>query len=216
MELADGSCEYERYELWELDFSIYIRQKVKNMSTDELDKMLRYINRSYGEVLGRNWKGLELKYGPIKSYLKVREENYFSVSGDIIILNMDSWDGVRNYDDIDRENDFFYPDNLLDREKRTFQIPDDYEVLHMPEDVELDIGFFNFSRKFTTNENNQIVVMQEDRLKRATVPAEEAERVQKFFKGLFRASDQRIIFQKRKSFLDELKEFLSRMLVRVF
>ena len=211
---SDGSCECEFMNLWTLDFSIDTRRSINNMSTEELFKMFSYIDRSHTEVLDRSWDGVGNKYGPIESYLKTREEKYFPVTGDIIILNMDACDVAKNYDNLEREHDFFYPYNSLDVDKNVFKIPEDYEVFYMPDNINLNIEFIDFTREYSINKDKEIVVYEETRLKRATVPAEESEKVFDFYRRLAEGTEQRIILKKRKTIIEEFKDFARRILAR--
>ena len=212
----DGSREFEVENIWNLDVSISMRKKVKNMSKEELIESMISMDQSYTEVLDRDWEGFKDKYGPIKSYLKARDENYFDVSGEIIILYLEAFDGPKNYDELYRETDYFYPYNSLEEEKTTYVIPEDYEVAYLPKDLKLEIDFFSFSREFNVNQKGEIVIHEQDRRKRATVSKERQDELKGFFLDLSEKSEQRIILRKKKSYLEDLQEFLVKTGKRIF
>jgi len=212
----DGSREFEVENIWNLDFSISMRKEIKNMSEEELNKMFISLDQAHTEVLDRDLEGINDKYGPIKSYIKARDEDYFDVSGDIIIMYLEAFNGPKNYDELYRETDYFYPYNSLEEEKMTYVIPEDYEILYLPKDIKLEIDFLSFSRKFEVNQKGEIVVFEQDRRKRATVSKERQDEIKRFFLELSKKSEQRIVLRKKKSYLEDLQEFLVKTFKRIF
>ena len=184
------------------------------MPDEEFDEFLVKLDEKHTEVLERSWDGIEKDYGPVEAYVKSREEGLFQITGDVIILNMKTYDARDNFNDIDRTKDFFYPCNSVTLDVKVFVIPEDYEVLHMPEDIDRNMGFFSYQRKCRMTDAREIEVAQCERLKRAMVPSGEFNKLKDFFNELRDASKQRIILRKRKPIIEEFKEFLARILSR--
>jgi len=211
---SDGSAECETSHLYDLDQSIEMRKMIRNMSDEEFDEFLIKLDGKHTEVLERSWDGIEKDYGPVEAYVKSREEGLFQVTGDVIILNMKTYDVRDNFNDVDRTKDFFYPCNSVTLDVKVFVIPEDYEVLHMPEDINRNADFFSYQRKYQMTDVREIEVVQCERLKRATVPFGEFNKLKDFFSEVRDVSKQRIILRKRKPVIEEFKEFLSRILSR--
>ncbi len=211
---SDGSAECETSHLYDLDYSAKMRKMLRNMSDEEFDEFLIKLDEKHTEVLERSWDGIEKDYGPVEAYVKSREEGLFQVTGDVIILNMRTYDARGHFDDIERKKDFFYPCNSVTLDVKVFVIPEDYEVLHMPEDVDRSMNFFSYKRKYRMTDAREIEVVQCERLKRETVSVGEFNKQKDFFNELRDTSKQRIILRKRKPVIEEFKEFLSRILSR--
>jgi len=83
-------------------------------------------------------------------------------------------------------------------------------------DIKLEIDFLSFSRKFEVNQKGEIVVFEQDRRKRATVSKERQDEIKRFFPELSKKSEQRIVLRKKKSYLEDLQEFLVKTFKRIF
>jgi len=204
-----GPALLEAKSLWDLDVSIKTRKFINSLDEKEKEKAFQIIDSDYEEILERKWDGLEQKYGPINSYIKARMKDGYPITDDMIIIDIAGY--VRNSDFTEkkRKNPVFYPANSLTEDIMTYRIPQGFRISYVPKKLNLDIGFFSFSRQYEKKEN-EIIVTEIMRNKRMERPASDYSKIKTFFNELPQKTNQRIVLKKIKPWWQEIKDIIIR------
>jgi len=205
---SDGSALAETTSLWDLDFSINAREKLKALDNTEKEDFFKDLNASQadgGEVVERRWDNFDNRYGQIKSHLKVRKRDAYLVSDGLIVLDISGYQRDIEFTKDKRENPIFFSNNACDETITTYQIPRGFEVLSMPENIKKDIGFFSVERGYK-REKDKIIIREVAKIKRLEVPKGDYAKVKEFFDKLPRDTYQRIVLKRTKSLWQEIKD----------
>jgi len=194
----DGSAVTEAVSLWKLDFSIEMRNDWQAMNQDDKDELLQILDAraTYGgKMIDRRWENIDSRYGPVKSYYKYEKPKAYPIIDDMIIINSGGYG--RGYDFLkeERKNPIFFPGNALDEESTTYILPEGFKVTHVPEDLDLDIGFFSFKKNYKV-EGNKVIVTEATKYARKEIPVEKYSEVRDFYNKLPQKTDQRIVASK--------------------
>jgi hypothetical protein len=79
----------------------------------------------------------------------------------------------------------------------------------LPNNLELDIGFFGLKREFKVK-GNEIIVTASVRNRRLELPKQEYKRVKVFFDQLPAKTQQRIVLKKIKPLKERIQDFLAK------
>lgn len=191
----DGSALIESKNLWDLDQSINTRQLIDSFDREEMKGFMEALNRAHGEVLDRNWEGLENKYGTITSYLKHKIEDKYIVAGDIIIVEIQKYGKRSEFMQEERKNPVFYSVNSLNVIEETYKVPEGYKIYHLPQDLDLDCGIFQVQRTYRAK-GNEITYKETERYRRKELPKEDYPALKEFFTKLPKLTEQRILLKK--------------------
>jgi hypothetical protein len=194
---ADGSAMIETEAVWDLDFSIEHRERLMAFNKKEMDKFNEAIDTylaSGGEMIKRELRGLNEKYGIIKPYNKIKRTNAYPVTGGLMIIDIDGFDRGSDFIDKKRENPVFYPINSINEEVTTYRIPKGYSIAYMPPDVTMNNGFVSISRKYLSGPEG-IKVAETTRFKRIELPNTEYDKLKEFYDKLSSTTQQRIIIR---------------------
>ena len=196
----DGSALTETESLWNLDFSVQVRDKMKALDQEEKAKVYETLDArdaTNGQVLERRIEGLDQKYGPIKSYNKIKRKDEFPVTDGIMVIEIAGYDEGLNFTNKEREHPIFFPINSLNEVTTIYRIPKGYVISYVPPDLNLDIGFFSIKRGYIKGQN-EVKVTEVTQFKRMQLPKEDYDKVKQFFNQLPVKTHQRIMVKKEQ------------------
>lgn len=194
----DGSALIETGMIWDLDSSIEQRHKINSMSKEDKDKFYQSLGQylaSGGEVLECRIDGLDQKYGSIKALSKIKRNDVYQITDGMIIIDVSGYGRDTDFLENERNSPIFFPSNSLDEELTTYIIPPGYKVSYMPENLDLDMGFFNMKREYTKG-RSEIIIKETARYKRTQLPKESYSKIKDFYNQLPSKSKQRIMLKK--------------------
>lgn len=194
----DGSALIETGMIWDLDSSIEQRHKINSMNKEDKDKFYQSLGQylaSGGEVLECRIDGLDQKYGSIIGRSKIRKKDAYQITDGMIIIDIPGYDRNTDFLENERKNPIFYPSNSLDEEITTYIIPEGYKVSYMPENLNLNIGFFNMKREYTRS-GSEVIIKETTRYKRMQLPKESYSKIKDFYNQLPSKTKQRIMLKK--------------------
>lgn len=195
----DGSALIETETVWDLDSSIQSKQKINGMNKEDKDKFYQSFGQylaSGGEVIECRIDGLDEKYGILKAKSKVKRQGTYQITDGMIIIDVMGYDRDTNFLENERKNPIFYHSNSLDEEITTYVIPEGYVISYLPENLDLDIGFFHVKREYTKGKN-EIIIKETTRYKRTQLPKENYSKVKGFYDQLPSKTKQRIMLKRQ-------------------
>jgi hypothetical protein len=194
----DGSAVIEASLLWDLDFSIRERARLKAMNKKEKEEFYQKLDSylaSGGQMLEKRLDGEENKYGPITAYSKIKRAGEFPVTDGMMIIDINGYERPASFTAKERKNPIFSDTNSLDEEATIYRIPEGFVISYVPPDIDLDNGFLSFKRKYVKG-TSAIKVTETTRLKRVELPREEYGKIKDFYDQLPVKTQQRIIVKK--------------------
>ncbi len=204
----DGAALTTMALLFDLDDSIAQRENEKRFNDQEKEEYYQNMNAMIadgGTVIENRFEGLDNRYGQVKNYIKVKKPDAYLVSDGLIILNVSGYARNIELTKEKRENPVFYPVNSCAEKIVTYQVPKGYQILSIPENIDLDIGFFRIKRAYK-RENNKIIIREVVKHKRFEIPVKDYEKVREFFDKLPRQTQQRIVLKKSQPWQEKFKE----------
>lgn len=194
----DGSALIEIDSLWDLDSSIKYRDQLNSLDKERKDKFYEAIDSylsSGGELVERRIDGLDEKYGYLKAYSKVKLDDAFPITDGLMVIEVNGYGREFDFVKKERKNPIFYPTNSIDEEVTIYRIPKGYSVSYVPQNLNLDIGFFKLTREYV-KENNEIKITEASLYKRTQLPKEDYQKVKQFFDQLPTKTQQRILVKR--------------------
>lgn len=197
----DGSAITEITGQWGIDDSIEIRDYLKDLSEErrkEVFEMLEGAVTNGGEMLENRLDGIDDKYGSLTGYFKIQEKEVYPVTDDMMIINIDGYSYRSSFVQKERTRPIFNPANYKGERFYTYHIPDNFEISHLPKDLDLDSGIMSYQRSYQVKDK-EITVKEITRWKRAELPVEDYQEVKDFFNEIERKTTQRIMLKKSNS-----------------
>jgi len=191
----DGSALIEGQGVWDLDFSIVERRRLKNFTNKEMEQFNATLDTYLvggGEMIKRELKGAELEYGVMRPYNKMRRKNEYPITGGIMIININGFERGSDFANKDRKYPIFYPINSVSEEVSDYRIPEGYEIIYLPPNVDIDNGFVNIKREYVKTPGG-VKITEVTRHKRVELPKEEYIKLKEFYDNLTSTTQQRII-----------------------
>jgi len=204
----DGSALFDYEYVWDLGFSIEIRDKMKAMDKEAEERFYQTLDAtivSGGQMIKRRVDGLDKKYGLIKGYAKYKKKDAFPLDGNMMVIDIIGYNRDQSFMQKERKNPIFFPINSLDEEITTYKIPGGFSVSHMPNNLALSRGFFEMRREFR-RVGDTITVTEIARNKRSQYPKEDYIKFKDFFDKLPGKTQQRVILKKTKSWQQKMRE----------
>ena len=198
----DGSAITENRSVWSLDFSIRIRRRYKSMSDEEKDRLFEYMDdvvAAGGQLLERRVDGLDATYGPLISHAKVFNKDKYPITDNMIIIDLAAYERPDDFTSKERQNPIFYPYNSIEKKTVTYKLPKGFKISHMPQDIDLDNGYFSVKRSFEAKKNT-VIVTEIEEYKRMELPVESYESLREFCDSLPKKTRQRIVLTRKKPF----------------
>jgi hypothetical protein len=202
----DGSSTYQNSSMWNLDFSIKIRNKHKSMTDEEKAHMNEFLENAVaegGDVLEMSINGLDKEYGPLNSYAKVFNEDEYPIIDNMIIIDISNFERDDAFNRKERSYPIFYPLNSLEKTRARYNIPKGFRVTHLPENLDLDNGIFSLKRTFKKG-RGYIIMEQIEETKRAELPKEQYQQLREFNDALPKKTAQRIVLTRKRGFWNRL------------
>lgn len=192
----DGSSRIIHNRLWTLDRSIDARRMFKQLTITQKKELIDYLKIQLapgGEVYLYETEGLEeAKYGTIKSRSEFLIPNAYNIKDGIMVINIAGFSRLDALDKDTREYPIFYPGNYIEESITTYNIPESFEILSVPEDIDLDNGFFKVKRTYEIDKNT-IKLHIIEKGTRATLSAEKYPEIKEYYDTLPSKTSQRII-----------------------
>jgi hypothetical protein len=180
--------------------SILIRDLWKSSTEKERKEFLETLNELYtsgGKVFERRWDNIDNEYERIKSFLRYERKGWAKISGDLMIIDVISYERSEDFTDKERKYPIMFWFNSLNKETMIYIIPEDFEIMHCPENITIKNKFVEFSRIYKI-EGNKIIHTEITRFKRVRLPVSYYRKVKDFYNKLTRLSDQKIIIKRKK------------------
>ena len=191
----DGSALIEGEGVWDLDFSIVERRRLKNYTNKEMEQFNATLDTYLvggGEMIKRELRGSELEYGVMKPYNKMKRKNEYPITGGIMIIDVSGFERGSDFANKDRKYPIFYPINSVNEEVSDYNIPEGYEIIYLPPNVDIDNGFVNIKREYVKTPGG-VKITEVTRHKRVELPKEEYIKLKEFYDNLTSTTQQRII-----------------------
>lgn len=193
----DGSEVVEMKGLWDLNNSVATRLIWKEATQEDKNKFYQSFATALtegGKMLEHRMEGIDASYGPITDHLKYERPNAYPVTGGIMIIGINGFDRGDLFYAKDRRNPIFYPANSITERTYVFDIPKGFTAMYVPQDVNLDIGFYSFNRTFKKT-GSRISYTETERYRRMLYPKEDYQKVRDFLDIATRDTSQRIILK---------------------
>ncbi len=197
----DGSAIIDKETVKNLDDSDDFKQAYKLKNNKEKESFIQtYLGKmvSGGELLAKEINGLEDRYGKIRTHIKMKREDAYPILSDLIIIDVDGLKRSKYFNKKERKDPIFERVNSLEEKTRIYKFPENFQVLHLPENLELDTGIFKFTRSYSLK-GNEITIKEARRKKRMMLGADKYQQVKKFYDELPAKSKQRIVLQRPKA-----------------
>jgi hypothetical protein len=204
----DGSALFDNEYIWELGSSIDMRDTMKTMDKEAESKFYQTLDAtitSGGEMIERRVEGLDKKYGLIKGHTKFKKKDAFPLDGNMMIIDISGYTRDVDFTQKERKKSIFFPVNSLVEEITTYKIPKGFIVSHLPNNISLNMGFFEMKREYR-RVGDTINVTEATRHKRSQYPKEDYIKFKDFFDKLPGKTQQRIILKKTKSWQKKMSE----------
>ncbi len=196
----DGSAIVELEIVKNLDASDDFKQEYKLKNDKEKEAFIQtHIGKivSGGELITQEINGLEDRYGKIRTHIKMKKEDAYPTTSDLIIIDVKGFERKKHFTQKERKDPIFERVNSFQEKTIKYKFPENFQVLHLPENLELDTGIFKFTRSYSLK-GNEITIKEASRKKRMTLGANKYPQVKKFYDELPAKSYQRIVLQRPK------------------
>ena len=197
----DGSSLVKVDSLWDLDFSIEARSRFKDITDAERKDLDNYLKNQLapgGEVYLSERENLEdVRYGRANSRSEFLKPNAYNISDGILVIDIFGYPRLDALDKDKRENPIFNPSNYIEEEITTYNIPEGFEILSAPKDIDLDNGFFRVQRTYTVDKN-RITLHDIETGTRNTISADRYPEIKEFYDTIPYKTSQRIILRRKQ------------------
>ena len=123
----------------------------------------------------------------------------------MMIIDVAGYERDFDFTQKERRNPVFFPANTLIEEVTAYVIPKGFTMAHLPENINLKLGFFGMKREYR-RKGNTIIIIESTRLRRSQYPKEDYVKFKDFFDKLPGQTQQRIVLEKTKSRQQKPKE----------
>jgi len=194
----DGSAAIEGKSLFDLEHSINMRRMWKNATQEKKDIFMRdldYKLTQNGVMEMHEFGGIDSRYGPITSTYRFIKPGAYTITDGMLIIDFAGFDNNSALAKKDRDEPIFCPINSLDESTYIYNIPEGFKLSHIPKNIDMDIGFYNYKRTFRKFGSGVIVDMSE-LCRRKELPKSDYQKLKDFDNKMSRETKQRIIFRK--------------------
>ncbi len=195
----DWSSVFETSRVWDLDDSIGIRDSWKSLNDaqkKELNERLDFEIAQGGEVMRRELDGLDKRYGRIRTTVQARRPEEFPSTDGLIVIDLDAMNRDEVFEKKERREAFFFPSNAIMEVENIYRIPEGFEVLYVPPDLQINCPYMSLTRTLKRTPLG-VTLRQSIVLKRVLLPKEALEELRAFHADLSRQTRQRIVFKKK-------------------
>jgi len=196
----DGSAAIEGKSLFGLDFSINMRRMWKNATQEQKDIFMRdldYKLTQNGVMEMHKFGGIDSRYGPITSTYRLTKPGAYAITDGMLIIDFAGFENNSSLAKKDRDKPIFFPTNSLDESTYIYNIPEGFKLSHIPKNIDMDIGFYNYKRTFRKF-GSGVMVNVTELCRRKELPKSDYQKLKDFDNKMSRETKQRIIFRKAK------------------
>ena len=194
----DGAAIVETTALWDIQTSVGVREGWKNMPEADKQKMVDALNEkvsSGGRVFEHRLENIDGPFGRIRSYMRYETPQFAESAGSFLTFGL----GGNERDAAFTKKKRIYPLNFAaasyNQTKNVYIIPKSFEVVHLPQNVELSCEYFDYSR--TYKQDGQAIAETETVLfKRAALPVSAYGRLKDLETQYSRLTNEKIIVKK--------------------
>jgi hypothetical protein len=194
----DGSAMVEWRSLYDLDSSVSVRKlwqgatdKGRRRFKEEMEGLLA----AGGRVFENGFENIDAKYGTVTNAVKFERPGMYTLTGDIMVVDIEGFDRKEIFTRKERVKPIFYPYNSRADRRTIINIPEGFQVLHLPENFTENMGFFGLNRSFK-NGAGRVDIYETEWYKRKEVPASDYKAIQGFLNDLAVKSRQQIILKR--------------------
>lgn len=194
----DGSAIVETTALWDIQTSVGVRDGWKNMPEASKQKLVDALNErvsSGGKVFEHRLENIDAPFGRIRSYIKYETPQFAESAGNFLTFGL----GGNERDEAFTKKQRIYPLNFTtasyNETKNVYITPKGFEVVHLPQNVELSCEYFDYSRTYR-QDGQSIAETETLRFKRAVLPASAYGRLKDIETQYSRLTNEKIIVKK--------------------
>ena len=197
----DGSSLVKTKGFWDLNFSIDARQMFENMTElkkkEFMDGLKAQLAPGSNKCSYKIYDLEDKRYGAARNETEFLRLNAYKITDGILIIDIFGYPRLDALDTDKRENPIFYPGNYIEEDISVYNIPEGFEILSAPKDIDLDNGFFRIQRTYTVDKNKIRVDVTETGT-RNTISADKYPEIKKFYDSLPHKTSQRIILRRKE------------------
>ncbi len=196
----DGSAAIEGKALFGMEHSIGMRIMWKNATQEQKDIFMRdldYKLTQNGVMEMHKFSGIDSRYGPITSTYRLIKPGAYAITDGMLIIDFAGFENNSALAKKDRDKPIFCPTNSLDESTYIYNVPEGLTLSHMPNDIDMDIGFYGFKRTFRKF-GSGVMVNVAELCRRKELPKSDYQKLKDFDNKMSRETKQRIIFRKAK------------------
>ena len=110
----------------------------------------------------------------------MKKDDEFPIISDLIIIDVEGSEREEYFTKKERKDPIFERVNSLEEETTKYKFPENFQVLHLPENIELDTGIFKFTRSYSLK-GNEITIKEARRKKRMMLGSDKYQQAKKFY-----------------------------------
>ena len=193
----DGSAIFDGFISFPRIVSTRMRNTYLNNTSEEREKWLSSLDASLsggGTMLNREFNNLDDPYENIKLKIIYKRTDFVQVANDMMIFGLGRMDTPK-LPSIERIHPIIFTDSKSEN-KSHFKIPEDFEILNLPEDIHYKTEFASFDRTYK-QDGRSIIVINVFEIKMARLPADSYEEVRDFFSNVRSSTNDKIIIKRK-------------------
>ena len=175
-----------------------MREAIHRLSREKQLELLRKgLGLSSYDIVDYNYKELETATPAIEEMMKVKGNNYATVTGKRMFINPNIFarDGMKLEPDTSRQSDIRLNMAYRDIDSVEIVLPVGYKPESVPTPVSLSSKFGNYSAAVILKGNTVTYIRKMER-QSGTFPAGEYQELVKFYGGIYRADRNRLVLVK--------------------
>ncbi len=197
----DGSAEFDAQLILGLDASSGLRWMWQSAADEDKEKFLETfvaVVTKGGVLKEQKWDGLEARYGKVTCHLKFQRSFVYPVVNEMVILKEETLDQYENlFTEKERKQHIFYPNNTTIKSSTVYHIPEGFQIDFMPEDYALSNDFFQTSKSFKRNsQDNTFELLEIFGMRRVTFPRERYKEIKDFWTEYRKKESKYVVLKK--------------------
>jgi hypothetical protein len=208
----DGSAVFTVEVKLPLEASIDFRNRWQSTSNQDKDRFFESLEANFsqgGNMISREVKGLEDRYGEVAFNFKYDSPTAYPLVNDMLLLKEADQSDVPDFAAPSRKYPIFFPTNSLIRNTNIYRVPPEFKIDFVPQDFDLSIDFAQVSTRYEADQTS-VKVDTTYRLKRATIPPSRYAKVREFRNQLYEKNDQYVVLKKRSQTSEKAKDWIKK------
>ncbi len=208
----EGAAIYDVHVKLPLEVSQSFKDKWASTNDRDKDKFFDQLEANFtqgGQMIKRDVKGLDNRYGPVEFHLNYFVPNAYAIVNDMVLVREQDQSNIPDFAAPTRQYPIFVPSNSLIQNTSVYHIPQGYKVDFVPKDFQLNIDFVDISSTFR-NDKDTVTANSMYRMKRAEIPPQRYAEVKKFREQLYQRTEQYIVLKKSSSITDQAKDWIKK------